>query len=261
MTYPIINIPQLLIYFLFLMRVMGIFVSAPIFGTRTIPIQAKVGMAVILAYIFYMLFLPYPAEMMKNISPLTYMMLIFTEVVLGLMIGYIALLIFAVVQFSGSMIDIMTGMHIASVIDPMTREQQSLIGQLQYIIAILLFLVFNGHHYILTALFYSFKLIPLGTLTFGSTVLPQTFIKILSYSFVVGLQLAFPIIAILFLIDFSLGIISKGIPQMNVFLTSMPLKSFAGFAALFIAFIYFGNYFSKIPQITLENIVFFLRAF
>lgn len=259
MTYPVIDLAALSVFFLFFMRVIGIFTSAPIFGTRNIPPQVKAGMAIIIAYIFYLNFGNLAPYKMLDLNIINYTLLCASELLIGLIIGFVALAVFGVIQFAGHMIDVMTGMQIASVLDPMTQTNQSLLGQLQYIIAILLFLFFNGHHYILIALYKSFTLIPLGQLTI-SLASVQTFTSLVNYIFIVGVQLSAPIIAILFLIDLSLGIIAKGVPQMNVFLTGMPLKSLVGFATIFYAFIYFGAYFSKIPQITYENIILVLKS-
>ncbi|MEK6557429.1 MAG: flagellar biosynthetic protein FliR [Candidatus Margulisiibacteriota bacterium] len=254
MPYPILQIPTLIVYLLFFARVLGIMVSAPIFGARAIPSRIKIGFSLILAYLFYILYTPTQLHLSLDNNLLAILMLVSAELLLGIFIGYIALLIFSVIQFCGNLIDIMTGMHVASVLDPMTHEQQSLLGQFQYILALLLFLNFNGHHFILHALNKSFSMLPLGTLSFKITD-PSTFIGIVNSTFVIGFQLATPIIAILFLIDFSLGIIAKGVPQMNVFMTGMPLKSMVGFFALLIALLYYSEYFKHLPLFVYKNIV------
>ena len=188
----------------------------------------------------------------------SYAVIIVSEALVGILIGYIANMLFIAIQFTGRIIDRSMGMMIASVVDPMTKERQSLMGQLQYMITILLFLCFNGHHYIILAAANSYEILPMGTLSFSGSFI-DAFMTIVGNSFVIGLKLAAPVIGILFLIDFSLGIIAKSVPQMNVFLTGMPLKNMVGFIVLYSAFIYFGNFFIKIPYLTYQNIILALK--
>ncbi len=259
MTLPLPNLQQLVVFLMLFTRVLGVFVSAPIFGARAIPSRVKIMFTIILAYIFYSLFVGSESFNFQEFTYLNVLMILINELLLGILIGFISLLIFGIVQFCGSIIDVMSGMHMASILDPLTREQQSLLGQFQYILTILLFLVFDGHHYIIHALYYSFKIIPLGAITFLKFS-PEAFLKVFSNIFLVGLQLSAPVIAILFLIDFSLGVIAKGVPQMNVFMTGAPLKGLVAFISLFICLIYFGAFFNKIPKLTFDNIIYVLRS-
>jgi flagellar biosynthetic protein FliR len=259
MTNPVINLAALTMYLVFLARVSGIFISAPLFGARNIPTQVRIGMALVLAYIFYELLRGQSPPLPDTLNWMNLGLLIILEALVGLLIGFTSLLIFLTIQFAGHLIDIMTGMQMASVFDPATSSQQSLLGQFQYILALLLFLAFNGHHFILHALYQSFSLIPIGALSFTGDD-PLIFMRIVGASFLVGLQLAGPIMAMLFLIDFSLGIIAKGVPQMNVFVTGMPLKSLVGIMGLLMLLIYFGTYFSHIPKMSYVNIITVLKS-
>ena len=258
MDYPILQLPHILKWLLISLRVFGMFVASPLFGTRSIPPQMKVAFSFILGFVFDQLFVA-PIPGLSNLHWLNIMMLASSELVIGLFIGYIALLIFGVIQFSGSLLDTMTGMHVASVLDPMTREQQSLLGQLQYILASLLFLQFNGHHAIISAVYSSFKQLPVGSLIylhFG----PATFMSLITLTFAIGLQITAPIVAILFLIDFSLGIIAKGVPQLNVFMNGMPLKAMIAFISLYILLLYFSSFYAGIPTFMYKEIVTIIQS-
>jgi flagellar biosynthetic protein FliR len=259
MTYPVINLASLTLFLVFLARVSGIFISAPLFGARNVPPRVRIGVAIVLAYIFYELLQGHTPPLPDTLNWMNLGLLIILEVLVGLLIGFTAMLVFLAIQFAGHIIDIMTGMQMASVFDPATSAQQSLFGQFQYILALLLFLAFNGHHFIIHALFQSFSLIPIGSLSFSGGD-PLIFMKIVGTSFSVGFQLAAPIMAMLFLIDFSLGIIAKGVPQMNVFVTGMPIKSLVGIMGLFIVSVYFGAFFSHIPKMTYIDIISVLRS-
>lgn len=249
---------RLYLFLLIFVRVTGLFVTAPIFATRIIPIHIKVLISLYLSYIVFQ-FHGQSSLVYKDMHFLIFGILILTEAIIGTLIGFIASLAFNMIQFGGKLIDIIMGMHIASIMDPLTREQQSLVGQLQYIIVILLFLTFNGHHLIILGLLQSFDILPIGTLTF-TTAFSETFMNILTQTFIIGMQFAAPVMAILFLIDFCLGVIAKSVPQMNVFLTGMPLKALAGFLMIFLLFIFYGNYFSSIPELMYGHIITILRV-
>ncbi|MEI7942297.1 MAG: flagellar biosynthetic protein FliR [Candidatus Riflemargulisbacteria bacterium] len=246
------------LFLLIFVRVSGIFVTAPIFATRIIPVHIKVLISLYISYVVFQ-FHGQSSLAYKDIHILIFGILILTEAIIGTLIGFIASLAFNMIQFGGKLIDIIMGMHIASIMDPLTREQQSLVGQLQYIIVILLFLTFNGHHLIILGLLQSFDILPIGTLTF-TTAFSETFMNILTQTFIIGMQFAAPVMAILFLIDFCLGVIAKSVPQMNVFLTGMPLKALAGFMMLFLLFIFYGNYFLSIPELMYGHIITILRV-
>ncbi len=223
------------LYLLMGTRMSGIFMFAPIFGTRSVPMFMKVGLVAVTTYLFFV-----TIPMSKNVADvhlLVYAIYILKELSIGIAIGYVAQILFGAIQFAGKMIDMMMGLHVASVFDPMTHEQQSLMGQLLYIMAIFFFLQVDGHHIVIEAVGRSFYTLPIGALSIHHSLI-DFFIQIVNTIFLVGLQIAAPIAAILFLIDFSLGLVAKAVPQMNVFLLGMPLKIMIGFMFLMVMLIY-----------------------
>ncbi len=249
---------KLILFLLIFVRVSGIFITAPIFSTRVITVHLKVLLSLYLSYVVFQ-FSGVSHHIYRDIHPFIFLILVFAEAIVGILIGFIANLAFNMIQFGGRLLDILMGMHIASILDPLSREQQSLLGQLQYIIVILLFLNIGGHHLILNALMQSFDILPIGTITF-TTTFSETFMRAITQTFIIGLQFAAPIMAILFLIDFSLGVIAKSVPQMNVFLTGMPLKTMAGFLLIFLLFIFYGSYFASVPELMYGHIITILRV-
>jgi flagellar biosynthetic protein FliR len=104
----------------------------------------------------------------------------------------------------------------------------------------IIFLVTNGHHVLITALFQSFDLVPLGTAGIGPKML-DNIIEVFQQLFSIGFRIAAPIVAAVLITDVVLGIISKTIPQMNVFILGMPLKILIGIIIIMVtipAFIY-----------------------
>lgn len=253
-----LELSKIFLSLLIFVRISGLFVTAPILSTRILPIHIKILLSVALTFIVFQLLEPTHTDY-QDIHVFVLAIFIVSEAIIGILVGFVANLVFNMIQFGGRLLDILMGMHIASIMDPLTSEQQSLLGQLQYIIVILLFLTLNGHHLIIQGILQSFEILPIGTLHF-TTVFSSAFLKILTQTFIIGLKFSAPIMAVLFLVDFCLGIIAKGVPQMNVFLTGMPLKAMTGFLLFFLLFIFYGNYFVSIPELMFEHIITVLRV-
>ena len=102
-----------------------------------------------------------------------------------------------------------------------------LIGNFQYLVAIMVFLGVNGHHLLLRALNDSYQFIPvLGAGIDGQFL--EFMMEMGAYMFVIGLKLAAPVVAALFMADLALGFIARTVPQMHVFVVGLPMKIGAG---------------------------------
>jgi flagellar biosynthetic protein FliR len=126
------------------------------------------------------------------------------------------------VELAGEIIGTQMGFAIASVFDPMTERQICVIGEFQRVLLVLLFFAINGHHIILTAIYRSYEILPLGSMA----VNPKASLEILRLGgqvFSIGVQLAAPAIIMLLLVHVALGVISRTVPQMNVFIIGFPV--------------------------------------
>lgn len=206
-------------------RTSGIFLSAPIFSARQLPVRLKVLMAVVLSLIISMVA---PVESTKTLnSPGIFALAVASEILVGYALGFVVYLAFAAIQLAGQLIDMQMGFGIVNVIDPQSGTQVPLVGNFQYLIALLVFLSIDGHHMIIRALYNSYKLIPvLGARFDGQFV--QFIVGLAGSMFVVAVQIAAPIVAAIFLSDIALGFLARTVPQMNVFIVGLPLKIFGG---------------------------------
>lgn len=227
MTDLISNFPAFLLIFV---RVTCFFIMMPLFAYRTIPTTVKIGLGFYLAWI--MLFtIDAPAFEING----AYFLLVIKEALVGLLIGFIAYLMFSAVQIAGGFIDFQMGFTVANVIDPQTGVQSPLLGQYFYIISLLFLLSVNGHHLLLDGIFYSYKFIPIDKpwIPFGNESLALFLVKSFSSMFVIAFQMSIPIVGSLFLVDVALGIVARTVPQLNVFVVGLPLKIFVSFILLF----------------------------
>jgi flagellar biosynthetic protein FliR len=130
--------------------------------------------------------------------------------------------------------DAMMGFMIANVVDPQTGAQSPLLGGYLYTFALLFLLAVNGHHLMLDGIFYSYQFVPMEQvlLPFGQENIVQYVTETFSSMFIIAFQMAFPVVGSLFLVDVALGMISRSVPQMNVFVVGMPLKILVGLLLL-----------------------------
>ncbi|MBM7571835.1 flagellar biosynthetic protein FliR [Aquibacillus albus] len=164
-----------------------------------------------------------------------YLLLLFKEVLVGLLLGLIAYIILAAIQIAGGFIDFQMGFAIANVIDPQTGAQSPLIGQYFYTIALLFLLTVNGHHLLINGIFYSYETIPVHAfIPFENEGIAAFVIEVFNRMFIIAFQLSIPIVGCLFLVDIALGIVARTVPQLNVFVVGLPLKILVAFLALFV---------------------------
>lgn len=227
-TFLDINVAQFQIFLLVFVRTIGVLATAPIFGHRAVISQSKAGFAFALAIALYPV-VPITVEVSTQLIP--YFFIAIKELVLGMMFGYVSRLVFVAVQFAGEVIGIDIGFGVVNVIDPMSSEQISIIGTFKNLIALVTFLLIDGHHIVIQALAESFSMVPLGGVQL-TEMLAQGLIDMTAGVFVMAIKLAAPVVTALFLTSLALGIMARTVPQMNVFVVGFPLKIGVGMGML-----------------------------
>lgn len=219
------------VFLLILARVGALLAVAPFWGSRIIPVQVRVCFTLILS----LALLPLVWQQQPAIPAqfLSYSFLVVREVLFGLVLGLASLLLFSAIQVAGQIIDTQMGFGMVNVLDPQSRVQVPLVGNLFYLVAIILFLLTDGHHYFLEAVAGSFILIPPGAPAFPLVVwadLTALFSQVLA----LALRIALPVAGVLLLADLALGIIARAVPQMNVFILGLPGKIIIGTLAILV---------------------------
>ena len=225
-------------FILVLVRMSGIFVISPIFGRRNVPAYFKIGFAFFLALILVNTTAVSIPEYGESIYG--YALIVIKEFIVGLTIGYISYMVFSAIFIAGQLIDMQIGFGMVNVLDPMSNIQLPVTANFYYIVALLFFLQLGGHHMMIKSLFDSYKFIPIGEAVFGST-LQGGIISLFTGTFVTALKISAPVIAAVFIVDVSLGVMAKTIPQMNVFVVGMPLKILVGLLVVYFTIPVFIN--------------------
>ncbi|KJS87504.1 MAG: flagellar biosynthesis protein FliR [Peptococcaceae bacterium BICA1-8] len=213
-----------------ILRITGFFISAPVFNSRNIPVQLKIALALILSLLVF--FMIYTKTSIPEIN-IGYIFLLISEFLIGIVIGFTAQLLFSAIQLAGQSIDMQMGFGIVNIMDPQSGLQVPLMGTFNNLLAVLVFFLINGHHFLLEALFYSYQLVPIAGFYMNSSLI-NLLIDFTADLFLIALKLSAPLVGALFITDFVMGIIARTVPQMNVFLVGMPAKILSGFFLLFL---------------------------
>ena len=208
------------IFGLLLVRSMSFFISGPIFAQQRVPATIKIllGMATTVALFGLVPPAPLPAH-----DLVSFLVCVTGETFLGILLGLAAAFPFAGIQLAGSLVGVQMGFGIVSAWDPQSESQENLIARLYGALALLLFLVLNGHHLLFRALGLSLKILPLGGVVLGAGVMKEV-VGLAGSIFVISLAVGGPLLAVLFLADAAMGFVARTVPQMNIFIVGFPVK-------------------------------------
>lgn len=212
---------------------LAFFMVAPIFSATGFPNQAKVGLAAFLAIII--LFLRGADMPPISLDLISISALVIGEVLIGLILGFIVGLLFAAMQLAGYIMGYQMGFAVANVLDPVQGAQVSVLGQFIFLFGLLTFLNIDAHHMFLIGMTESYDIIPVGTISPDFDLVTVMGSLFHTY-FTIALKLALPVLGIILMLDVSLGIVARTVPQMNVFLVGLPLKTLVGIFTLLISF-------------------------
>ncbi|MBV8464771.1 MAG: flagellar biosynthetic protein FliR [Burkholderiales bacterium] len=166
------------------------------------------------------------------------------ELCIGALLGFAAQCAFAAFSFAGNLLDQQLGFGLANVFDPMTRAQSPLIASLFGLLGVVLFFTVDAHHALLRGIAYSLERVPLGSgpLHVAPAALAGQFGLVFSF----GLLLAAPVMFCIFLIEIGMAVVSRTLPQMNIFMISIPVKIAAGMLLLTLVVTRLGPLFNKV---------------
>jgi len=224
-----INQNQIVLFLLVFARVSAALAVFPIFGSNSIPLYTKIGAGLFLSF----LIMPVVASttLPQHLATAVIIFNVGKEVIVGLLMGFIATLLFAGVEIAGTFAGMQMGFGIVNVIDPQTQRQVSIIGQFQILMVSMIFLIIDGHHFLLSGLYQSFEAIPPVAARFRSVIFDIN-MKMAANIFVAAVKIGAPVIVALLLTSFVLGLVARAVPQMNVFIVGLPLKIGLGLMAL-----------------------------
>ncbi|NTV39340.1 MAG: flagellar biosynthetic protein FliR [Demequinaceae bacterium] len=208
------------------MRLIAFLVVAPPFHVKAFPAPVKMAIAMGLALVAG----PRAAEAAGSVpgtmlatGSMEFIGALVIEVFVGLGLGFLVRMVFAAVQAAGSIIDIFGGFQMAQGFDPLNQTQGSVFAKFYDFTAMALLFASNGHQLVLGGLVRSFDALPLGN-GFNTDAMGHLLTSGLADLMVSALQIAGPLIVVLFLTDVGLGLLTRVAPALNAFALGFPLK-------------------------------------
>lgn len=217
---------QVAAFLLVLTRTSGIFFISPFFGSMNVAYKIRAAVAVMFALILF------PVLLKEYViqAPATILQFAFTvakELFIGWLIGLVAYIALTAVSMAGKIMDMQVGFAVVQMMDPTTQQQTGLIGTFLYNLTIIYFVITNGHHVIIAALMESFRIIPLDSMVWN-TSLPELITDLTAGIFMNGMKIAMPVTFAILLTNVGLGILARTMPQMNIFVVGIPMQLMIG---------------------------------
>lgn len=232
---------QVVAFFLVLARVSPLFVIAPLFSSRSVPTRVRgtiaVGLAIGLGPI---------AGRGAQIDLDTWNLagLIGKEILVGGAFAFALAAFFAAMQVAGTFLDTLIGFSYGGLIDPITGTQSAVVTQLYAFIGVMIFIAIGGDAWVIQGVAETYEVVPLdaypklGALVAGAD---SAFVSVFS----AAIQVAGPVVLALILADAAFGVVSRVVPQLNVFAVGFPAKVFVGLVLIGVTLPFVAGWFAE----------------
>ena len=210
-------------------RILGVLLADPLFASRSIPRRFKAGFALLLTLLVAPLLPPLPTVPLVSAAGV---LIVLQQLLIGIIIGFVMRIVITAVELAGFIMATQMGLGFAMFFDPQHAAQVPAVSRVLTVLTTLLFLAFDGHHILLTALMDSFDKMPIGV------SVPALSRRLLaewgSHLFLWGLWLSLPVVGSLLVTNLAIGVMTRAAPQFNVFSFGFPLTLMIGFIALYL---------------------------
>jgi flagellar biosynthesis protein FliR len=200
-------------------RVLAVLATSPVLGLKNVPVQAKLGLGLFTALILVPVISRDGLPAGVDVSWTT----LAGEALVGALSGFAATLAYTAIAFGASLLDFQAGFSMGALYDQTFGTQGAMLERFYSAIAALLFFQTDAHHLVIQALVQLFVVVPLGTFSLGR-INPDLLAQIAASSFVVAIELVFPVMVALLLADVALGVLARVAPQFGIFQIGLQLK-------------------------------------
>ena len=242
-------------FFLVLARVSPLFVLAPLFSSQLMPARVRGIVAVALAIGLA------PVVAQKKIPLDTFELagLVGKELLVGMAFAFALGALFAALSVAGTFLDTTIGFSFGAVVDPISGASAAVLAQLYALIGVLIFIAIGGEAWVIQGLARTYELVPLeaypalGSLTAGTVA---AFVGI----FVAAIQVAGPVLLALILTDAAFGMVSRVVPQLNVFAVGFAAKIVVGLLVLAVTLPFMAGWLSDELEVTVSEALRMLKV-
>jgi flagellar biosynthesis protein FliR len=215
---------QVAAFFLVLGRVSPLFLLAPLFSSKSIPGRVRGIVAVGLA--FGLAAIVEPGARVP-LDAITLGGLMLKEVLVGMAYAFTLGALFAAMAAAGALLDTLIGFSYGALVDPVTGNQASVLSNLYTLVGVMVFIAIGGDGWVIRGLAESYELVPLldapalGSLVGGAQ---DAFASVMTSA----LKICAPVLLALVITDAAFGVVSRVVPQLNVFAVGFPAKVAVG---------------------------------
>ncbi len=240
---------------LVLVRVSAMLAMVPIFSQTQIPRTLRFGIGLLLAFVI--------VRTVPTIAPLNGLgglaVAVAAQIFVGLVFGFVAFLVFTGIQFAGEIIDVQIGFAVVNIVNPLTSQSVTVIGEFELALATLLYLAADAHHALLAGIAGSFELVPLP-FAGAPAIVAGDVLRFFTQSLFVVFEIAAPVAIALFLVNVMLGLMARVAPQMNVFIVGFPIQITIGLIMLIVSLPLLGAVLPSLLDQTSHQLDTVLRA-
>jgi flagellar biosynthetic protein FliR len=212
---------------LFATRVGGIMLIAPVYSARTVPVAVRTALVVLITAAL-------APSLLNAVSPVVTPLTFATELLIGFAIGFGAALVVGAAEVAGDILSLQGGLNGAGTLDPLTGLQSHALGDFLKMMTITLLLVGGGHILMLEALADSVFILPPGEAVAAADGL-YAMARMGASLFTIGIQIAAPVMAAVFVGNLAMGVLARTAPQVQVFMLAYPLQIVIGLSVLMLS--------------------------
>ncbi|HEA4630355.1 TPA: flagellar type III secretion system protein FliR [Escherichia coli] len=215
------------LYFWPLLRVLALISTAPILSERSVPKRVKLGLAMMITFAIA------PSLPANDVPVFSFfaLWLAVQQILIGIALGFTMQFAFAAVRTAGEIIGLQMGLSFATFVDPGSHLNMPVLARIMDMLALLLFLTFNGHLWLISLLVDTFHTLPIG----GEPLNSNAFLALTkagSLIFLNGMMLALPLITLLLTLNLALGLLNRMAPQLSIFVIGFPLTLTVGISLM-----------------------------
>jgi flagellar biosynthetic protein FliR len=231
-----------LYYLLIFARIAGLVFTAPILGAEAVAFRVKIVLSLMLAAVLYPVNVNYMGDLPSHVA--SYAMLIFSQTMIGIIIGFMITIVFTSFQIAGEIFSVQMGISFSEILDPQSQISVPILGTLKNLIGVLVFLGVDfymdgftapAYLHMIRALAYSFQLVPgfgIENVIAGGTV--NYLDEVFGVMFVTALKIGIPVMGIVFISSVALGLLGRAAPQMNLMNMGVQINIIVGLFVLLI---------------------------
>jgi flagellar biosynthetic protein FliR len=224
---------------LLVMRLTGLVLVAPVFSARVVPMRVRTAVLVVLALVLW----PAAADAAGPLERLT-APAVLNEGLIGLVVGMGAAVFVAAAETAGATLAIQMGLSGASLLDPMTRSQTPVLGNVLGLTVLAFLVALGGHVLIIESLEASLRIVPPGAPVDPAGGVRAVF-QVGTLLFALGLRFAAPVVGAMVIGNAALGVVARTVPQLNVLMVAFPVQIAVGLFTLAAALPLMATYFTN----------------